>query len=94
MPKVVPPTGLKEVSVTDKTGRTKIYKADKSGMINVSESVAKELRKEGIPEASLTGSIRAKGYPCLECGFSSWFTKCSRCGKENSEIMTDGGVNV
>lgn len=94
MPKVVPPKGLKEVSVTDKYGRSRIYKADKSGMINVSDSVAKQLKKEGIPEASLTGSIKAEGYPCHECGFSSWFMKCSRCGTTNSSLKTDGGVNV
>jgi len=23
------------------------------------------------------------GYTCLECGFGTWFRKCSRCGYEN-----------
>jgi hypothetical protein len=34
MPKVIPPQGLKEVSVRTERG-TKIYKADRSGLINV-----------------------------------------------------------
>ena len=94
MPKVVPPSGLKEVSVTDSRGRQRVYKADRQGFINVSDSVAKQLNKEGIPTASTGGVAQAAGYPCNACGFSSWFRKCSRCGAESTQIEMDGSSSV
>ena len=29
-------------------------------------------------------------YTCMECGFGSWFAKCSRCGTDNSKTLRDG----
>lgn len=91
MPKMIPPQGLREVSVRTERG-VKVYKADRSGLINVDNPKhAKQMKDEGLGVASLAGtSATGQGYPCSECGFGSWFKKCSRCGHENTRIEMDG----
>lgn len=91
MPKMIPPQGLKEVAVRTERG-TKIYKADKSGLINVENPKhARQMKHEGIGEASLQGATDPNlGFTCSACGFGSWFKKCSRCGHENERIEMDG----
>jgi hypothetical protein len=91
MPKMIPPQGLKEIAVRTERG-TKIYKADRSGLINVENPKhAKQMKHEGIGEAGLTGTASAgAGYTCSQCGFGSWFIKCSRCGHTNERIEMDG----
>lgn len=45
----------------------------------------KMLRAEGYTVAGVSGvPVRQGGYTC-ECGFSSFFRKCSRCGRENEK---------
>lgn len=91
MPKMIPPQGLKEVAVRTERG-TKVYKAGKDGLINVPNlKHAKQMKDEGLGEASLMGVAIGGGFPCLNCGFGSWFKKCSRCGHENTRIEMDGG---
>jgi hypothetical protein len=91
VPKIIPPTGLKEIAVKTERG-TKLYKADKSGLINVDNPKhAKQMKDEGLGIASLQGaSDPSLGYTCSECGFGSWFALCSRCGHRNERIEMDG----
>ena len=92
MPKMIPPQGLKEIAVKTERG-TKLYKADKSGLINVDNPKhAKQMKDEGLGQASLQGATSdpSLGYNCSECGFGSWFSLCSRCGHRNERIEMDG----
>lgn len=71
------------------------YNPDKKGIINVENPKhAAQMKSEGFFEASLMGPATngsALGFTCSECGFGSWFRKCSRCGHENkSPIPKDG----
>lgn len=90
MPKMIPPTGLKEVAVKTERG-TKVYRAGRDGLINVDNPKhARQMREEGLGQASTSGAMMGEGFPCSACGFGSWFKKCSRCGHENERIMKDG----
>lgn len=90
MGKMIPPQGLREVSVKTERG-TKVYKADRSGLINVDNPKhAAQMKAEGLGVASTGGVADAEGFPCSQCGFGSYFKKCSRCGHENERIMKDG----
>lgn len=90
MTKMIPPSGLKEVAIKTERG-TKVYKAGRDGLINVENPKhAKQMQYEGLGIASASGVIRAEGFTCSECGFGSWFIKCSRCGHENQRIKKDG----
>lgn len=90
MSRMIPPQGLKEVAVRTERG-TKVYKAGRDGLINVDNPRhAKQMKAEGLGEASTSGMIVGEGFPCRECGFGSWFKKCSRCGHENERIEKDG----
>lgn len=90
MSRMIPPQGLKEVAVRTERG-TKVYRAGRDGLINVDNPKhARQMKAEGLGEASTSGMIVGKGFPCTECGFGSWFKKCSRCGHENERIEKDG----
>jgi hypothetical protein len=90
MGKMIPPQGLKEVSVKTERG-TKVYRADRSGLINVDNPKhAAQMKAEGLGVASAGGVADTEGFPCSQCGFGSYFKKCSRCGHENERIMKDG----
>jgi hypothetical protein len=90
MGKMIPPQGLREVSIQTERG-TKVYKADRSGLINVDNPKhAAQMKAEGLGVASAGGVADAEGFPCTQCGFGSYFKKCSRCGHENERIMKDG----
>jgi len=90
MGKMIPPQGLREVSVKTERG-TKVYKADRSGLINVDNPKhAAQMKAEGLGVASAGGVADTEGFPCSQCGFGSYFKKCSRCGHENERIMKDG----
>lgn len=86
---VAPDKGVKETVVGNRS-----YSPNRQGIYTVSNSDAKAMKSEGFIEASLMGATTNSenvGYNCLECGFGSWFKKCSRCGHENtSRIKTDG----
>ncbi len=90
MGKMIPPQGLKEVAVKTERG-VKVYKADRSGLINVDNPKhAAQMKAEGLGVASAGGIADTEGFPCTQCGFGSYFKKCSRCGHENERIMKDG----
>lgn len=90
MTRMIPPSGLKEVAIKTERG-TKVYKAGRDGLIHVENPKhAKQMKDEGLGVASTSGAIVGQGYPCSNCGFGSWFKKCSRCGHENTRIEMDG----
>jgi hypothetical protein len=85
---VAPDKGVKETVIGNKT-----YRPDKGGIYNVdSPSAERAMKAEGYFEASLMGATTddSKGFTCVECGFGSWFRKCSRCGHENGTPERDG----
>ena len=93
MSKLVGPQGLRGVDVQTTRGVRK-YNQNKKGIIEVSNPKdAKALKSEGFFEASLMGATTNSaniGFNCTQCGFGSWFMKCSRCGHENEGIKRDG----
>jgi hypothetical protein len=89
MSKLVPPgKGVAETVVNGKTYRAK------SGVYEVSNPKdAKAMKREGFFEASLNPFSKgdgARGFTCVECGFGSWFRKCSKCGHENEAPEGNG----
>jgi len=80
--------------VAETTIGNRSYKPNRQGIYTVSDSDAKAMKSEGFFEASLMGATTNNenlGYTCVECGFGSWFAKCSRCGHDNgSGISRDG----
>jgi len=78
---VAPDKGVKETEV----GR-KVYRVNRGGLFEVTDrGDAKAMLREGFIEASLMGATTKSGigFTCNNCGFGSWFKKCSRCGTEN-----------
>ena len=83
MAKFYGPQGMREISVQTRNGE-KVLKAGKDGMFEVNNPrLAKQLKSEGLGQASASGVARADGFPCAKCGFSSFFKKCSKCGEIN-----------
>ncbi len=85
---VAPDKGVRETVVGNYT-----YRPDKKGIYNVDNVGAERAMKaEGFFEASLMGPTTnaSVGFTCVECGFGSWFRKCSRCGHENGTPERDG----
>ena len=80
---VAPDRGVKETVIGGKS----YYADNKTGLYNVENaSHARAMEAEGYFPASLMGATTDSGvgYTCSECGFGSWFRKCSRCGHENN----------
>ncbi len=76
--KVVPQDGnCKEIEVG---GR--VYRRQGNGLFDMPEAAARyTIANEGGQLASLSGTTRSEfGFRCLDCGFGSFFTTCSRCG--------------
>jgi hypothetical protein len=86
---VAPDRGVRETVIGDFT-----YRPDKKGIYNVDNVGAERAMKaEGFFEASLNPINKGdaqRGFTCVECGFGSWFRKCSRCGHENGTLERDG----
>lgn len=90
MTRFIPPQGLREIGIETKHGK-KVLRTGKDGLFNVENpKLAKKLKEEGLGIASASGVIVGEGFPCTNCGFGSWFRKCSRCGHENDRIERDG----
>ena len=90
MPKMIPPQGLKEVAIKTERG-TKLYKTGKDGLLNVENPKhARQMKSEGLGEASLGNYMGAVGFYCANCGFNSLFIKCGKCGKENPRVTESG----
>lgn len=76
--------GAREVVVRTERGAVK-YKG-RDGIYEVDNPRhAAQMKAEGFFEASLSGPSAGGGFPCTNCGFGSWFRKCSRCGHETVE---------
>lgn len=90
---VAPDGGVRGVDVTTERG-TRSYNPDRKGIINVDNPKhAAQMKSEGFFEASLMGPITNRdiiGFTCVECGFGSFFRKCSRCGHQNGTPERDG----
>jgi hypothetical protein len=86
---VAPDKGVRETEIG---GR--LYKPDRGGIYNVENaSHARAMKSEGYFEASLNPvdpKDSQRGFTCVQCGFGSWFRKCSRCGSENLDSQRDG----
>ena len=86
---VAPDRGVRETVIGNTT-----YRPDRKGVMNVENAAhAKAMKAEGYFEAALNPYDKKdgeRGFTCVECGFGSWFKKCSRCGHESSDIATDG----
>jgi hypothetical protein len=83
MAKIIGPKGMRQLGVTTKNGE-RVLNAGKDGMFTVNDpKLIRQLKKEGLGEASASGVTSAQGYPCKVCGFGSFFKKCSKCGEIN-----------
>ena len=97
MARLVPRDGfVKETNIKSQSG-VRRYKADKGGMYEVSNpSDIAALKNQGFVEENLarhSAGDSARGYNCSQCGFGSWFRKCSRCGHTSeSTPRTDGDI--
>ena len=80
------------VQAVDVAGQS--YYRDRKGGYNVeSKTAIAALKREGFSEAALNpydSGDAQRGFTCVECGFGSWFRKCSRCGHENGTPERDG----
>lgn len=66
------------VEIDGLTGRRHNFR---KGIADVNDRDAKGIVAAGGFIPSMAGTTRAGiGYRCIECGFGSWFKKCSRCG--------------
>jgi len=90
MARLVAPQGVQGIDVQTPRGVRK-YSRDRQGVINVENPKhIKQMKEESLMGAT---TDRQLGFTCSECGFGSWFRKCSRCGHENeSPIQRDGGL--
>ena len=83
MAKFMGPQGMRELSVKTRNGE-RVLKAGKDGMFEVNNpKLARQLKAEGLGQASTSGVAKADGFPCQKCGFGSFFKKCSKCGEMN-----------
>jgi hypothetical protein len=87
---VAPDKGVRETEVGNR-----LYKPDKGGIYNVENPAhARAMKAEGFFEAALNpydSKDGTRGFTCVECGFGSWFAKCSKCGTDNAkDTPTDG----
>jgi len=86
---VAPDRGVRQTEIGNKT-----YTVNRQGIYEVSNpSHIKAMKSEGFFEASLNPISKGdgeRGFTCVECGFGSWFRKCSRCGHENGTPARDG----
>ena len=94
MSKLVPPSGFQTTTEINSQRGKKTYTADKGGLYEVgNKKHIKAMKDQGFTEASLnpfTPGDGERGYTCVECGFGSWFKKCSKCGHEMDTPNTDG----
>ena len=86
---VAPDRGVKQTEIGNST-----YTVNRQGVYEVNNaSHIKAMKAEGYFEASLNPFSKGdgeRGFTCVECGFGSWFRKCSRCGHENGTPARDG----
>ena len=60
------------------------YTPDKGGVFTVTDRDAKGLVEYGgFIQPDMGMGRRREGYRCQDCGFGSWFRRCSRCGADS-----------
>jgi DNA-directed RNA polymerase subunit RPC12/RpoP len=96
MARLVPRDGyVKQTEINSQSGKV-TYSADRQGLYSVDNpNHIRALKAEGFIEESLnpyTPGDTGRGYTCTQCGFGSWFRKCSRCGNETPDPQTDGEI--
>jgi hypothetical protein len=73
---------VSEVNIKTQSG-VKRFKADKDGKYGTDDpKVISALRSQGFTDEALSPYSKGdsqRGYTCPNCGFGSWFMKCSRC---------------
>lgn len=81
---VAPADQLKQLDVRTEARKYR-YKVKGDGTFHVENpNHARQMREEGFIDASLMGiTTQPVGFPCKNCGFGSFFAKCSRCGQTN-----------
>jgi hypothetical protein len=81
------------VQAVDVAGQS-FYRDRKGGYDVESKQAIAALKREGFTEAALNpydAGDSERGFTCVECGFGSWFSLCSRCGHNNAkDTPTDG----
>ena len=92
---LAPNDGAKQVDIkTEK--RTYAYRGESGGVYTVDNpNHAAQMKAEGFTEAALNpydARDGQRGFTCTQCGFGSWFRKCSRCGNEAQDIAMDGSA--
>lgn len=82
------------VDIKTQSGTQRV-RADKDGRYSTENpAVISALKQSGFQEAGFSTYGRSDlGYTCSQCGFGSWFRKCSRCGHENEVIRRDGEID-
>ncbi|NBU93459.1 MAG: hypothetical protein EBS18_02705 [Actinobacteria bacterium] len=93
MTRMVPPNrGMRGINIETPRG-TRQINTNSQGIMEVNnKKTVRKLKEEGFTEASLApyeiGDAN-RGFNCVQCGFGSWFRKCSRCGNDNDRLETD-----
>ena len=87
---VAPDKGVKQTEVGGYR-----YTVNKEGVYTVTNPAhIRAMKSEGFFEAALNpydSKDSQRGYTCVQCGFGSWFLKCSRCGTDNTEAVKKDG---
>lgn len=61
----------------------RLYRRDRQGMFNMTESDARAMVASGGFLPSMAGTTRAGlGYRCPSCGHGSFFKTCGKCNTE------------
>lgn len=81
MARLLPLDGAYSVQVESQRG-TRTYNKRRDGTIEVPESDARALRREGLAIA-VGWHDNARGYACGNCGRRNYFRRCGGCGTEN-----------
>jgi hypothetical protein len=82
---IAPDNKLTAVDIKAPNGSKKELKVNRDGSFTVPDgAISKKLKAEGFISANLMGASTSHlGFDCKNCGFGSWFAKCSRCGYDN-----------
>ena len=95
MGKLNSPDGfVSQVDIKTQSGTQRV-KAERDGRYSTDNpAVVSALKQAGFSEAGFStyGGVN-QGYTCTQCGFGSWFRKCSRCGHEVTDPHTDGEID-
>ena len=91
MARMIAPKGMNSLSVTDSKGRERVLNRDKDGTFHINNpKLVKKLKDEGLGVAGIAPANHVEGFTCVQCGFGSYFRKCSRCGHTNGTPERDG----